>query len=473
MSQAERAAALQRIRDAVGEAGIVDDEASRDAYLIDERRLYQGAAALIVRPASTEEVSEVMRICAEAGLQVVPQGGNTGYCGGATPDDADRQVLLCLGRMNGVRAIDPIGFTMTVDAGLVLARAQAAAEEHGLLFPLSMGSEGSCQVGGVLSTNAGGLAVLRYGTARELVLGLEVVLPDGEVIDGLTGLRKDNTGYDLKSLFCGAEGTLGIITAAVLKLFPMPRSRQTAFVAVESADAACRLLGEARRISTDAVTSFEYLTRASLELVLHHIEGTADPFDQPYEHYVLLELSSGQDEEALRAVIERVLMDGMEAGSVVDGVIAESGQQRSKLWRLREAIPEAEKHNGGAVKHDVSVTIDRIPEYLERAPARVDAVTNCLYSTYGHIGDGNLHYNLLPPSGAEPEAFRQKHGAAISRAVHDLAVEMGGSFSAEHGVGKLKRGALEDYKSAPALAAMRAIKQALDPDGRMNPGKVL
>ncbi|MEL7448996.1 MAG: FAD-binding oxidoreductase [Pseudomonadota bacterium] len=473
MSQAERAAALQRIRDVVGEAGIVDDEASRDAYLIDERRLYQGAAALIVRPANTGEVSEVMRICAEVGLQVVPQGGNTGYCGGATPDDAEKQVLLCLGRMNGVRAIDPIGFTMTVDAGLVLARAQAAAEDHGLLFPLSMGSEGSCQVGGVLSTNAGGLAVLRYGTARELVLGLEVVLPDGQVVDGLTGLRKDNTGYDLKSLFCGAEGTLGIITAAVLKLFPTPRSRQTAFVAVESADAACRLLGEARRISTDAVTSFEYMTRASLELVFHHIEGTADPFDQAYQHYVLLELSSGQDEEALRAVTERVLMDGMEAGSVVDGVIAESGQQRSKLWRLREAIPEAEKHNGGAVKHDVSVTIDRIPEYLERAPARVDAVTDCLYSTYGHIGDGNLHYNLLPPSDAEPEAFRQQHGAAISRAVHDLAVEMGGSFSAEHGVGKLKKGALEDYKSAPALAAMRAIKHALDPDGRMNPGKVL
>ncbi|MEM9056750.1 MAG: FAD-binding oxidoreductase [Pseudomonadota bacterium] len=473
MSSTQRAAALDRIRDIVGPAGIVDSKTDADAYLIDERRLYQGAAALIVRPGSTAEVAAVLRVCHGAGLAVVPQGGNTGYCGGATPDDAERQVLLCLGRMNAVRAVDPVGFTMTVDAGLVLARAQAAAEQAGLLFPLSMGSEGSCQVGGVLSTNAGGLAVLRYGTARDLVLGLEAVLPDGQVIDGLTGLRKDNTGYDLKSLLVGAEGTLGVITAAVLKLFPMPRSRQTALVAVTGADAACRLLGEARRLSTDSVTSFEYFTRESLALVLDRIDGTADPFDQPYAHYVLMELSSGQDDEALRTVMERVLMAGMENELVVDGVIADSGQQRSKLWRLREAIPEAEKHHGGAVKHDVSVMISRMPEYLERAPALVDAVTDCRYSIYGHIGDGNLHYNLLPPAGAEPDAFRQQHGAALTRAVHDLAVDMGGSFSAEHGVGKLKKGALADYKSAPALEAMRAIKRALDPDGRMNPGKVL
>ena len=473
MSEDKRAAALERVRDIVGPAGIVDDPADRAAYLIDERHLYQGEAALIVRPASTQEVSRVMAVCHEAGLAVVPQGGNTGYCGGATPDDASGQVLLCLGRMKAVRALDEVGFTMTVDAGLVLAKAQAAAEEKGLFFPLSMGSEGSCQIGGVLSTNAGGLAVLRYGTARDLVLGIEVVLPDGRVVESLSGLRKDNTGYDLKSLFVGAEGTLGVITAAVLKLYPQPRSRQTVFLAVESPAAACRLLGHARRLSGDAVTSFEYISRPSLELVLTRVEGTADPLDDPYEHYVLLELSSGQSEEALALVTEEILASRMEAGEVLDGVIAESGQQRDKLWRLRESIPEAERHEGGAVKHDVSVTIDRIPAYLDAAPARIDAVTRCRYSIYGHVGDGNLHYNLLAPAGDDIKAFRADHGEAISKAVHDLAVEMGGSFSAEHGVGKLKKGALADYKPAAALDTMRAIKRAIDPHGRMNPGKVL
>lgn len=473
MTSPDPQAALDRIREAVGPSGVVEEEAERVAYLVDERRLYRGEAALIVRPASTEEVADVLRICHEAGLGVVPQGGNTGYCGGATPDDAENQVLVCLGRMNKVRSVDAVGFTMTVDAGLVLARAQAAADEQGLLFPLSMGSEGSCQIGGMLSTNAGGLAVLRYGTARELVLGLEVVLPDGRVIEGLSGLRKDNTGYDLKSLFVGAEGTLGIITAAVLKLFPRPRSQQTAFIAVDSAQAVCRLLGEARRHSTDAVTSFEYITRPSLELVFANIDGATDPLDDAYSHYVLLELSSGQSEEALREVTEKILMSGMEQGAILDGVIADSGQQRDKLWRLRESIPEAEKHEGGAIKHDVSVTIDRIPEYLQQAPQRIDAIAGCRYSIYGHIGDGNLHYNLLPPAGSEPVTFGADIAAALSQAVHDLAVELGGSFSAEHGVGKLKKAALTRYKDPSALETMRAIKNAIDPAGLMNPGKVL
>ncbi len=470
MTSGARQAALDRIRNVVGARGVVEDESDRAAYLVDERRLYRGEAALIVRPADTREVSEVLSICHEAGLAVVPQGGNTGYCGGATPDDALRQVLVCLGRMNKVRSIDEVGFTMTVDAGLVLARAQAVAAEHDLLFPLSMGSEGSCQIGGMLSTNAGGLAVLRYGTARELVLGLEVVLPDGRVIEGLSGLRKDNTGYDLKSLFVGAEGTLGIITAAVLKLFPRPRSLQTAFVALPDADAACRLLGQARHQSADAVTSFEYIMRPSLDLVFANIDATADPLDEVYSHYVLLELSSGQSEQALREVTEQILMSGMEAGQILDGVIAESGQQRDKLWRLRESIPEAEKHEGGAVKHDVSVTIDRIPAYLQQAPSRIEAIAPCRHSIYGHIGDGNLHYNLLPPPGSP--AFAPDVAQALSQAVHDLAVELGGSFSAEHGVGRLKKAALARYKDPSALETMRAIKKAIDPDGRMNPGKV-
>lgn len=473
MDNTAHEAALKKIRDVVGMQGVVDDESDREAYLVDERRLYRGEAALIVRPANTAEVSRVLAICHEAGLGVVPQGGNTGYCGGATPDDANDQILLCLGRMNRVRRVDPVGFTMVVEAGVVLARVQQAAAEHELLFPLSMGSEGSCQIGGTLATNAGGLAVLRYGTARDLVLGLEIVLADGRIIEGLSGLRKDNTGYDLKSLFMGAEGTLGIITAAVLKLFPAPRSQQTALLAVADAEAACGLLGRARRESGDAVTSFEYFTRPSLDLVLANIDGVTDPLDQRYSDYVLVELSSAQDEDALRTVTETILLRGMENGEIVDGVIAESGQQRDRLWRLRESIPEAEKYEGGAVKHDVSVTIDRIPEYLDRAPPAIARIADCRLSVFGHIGDGNLHYNLLAPSGADAGDFKRQHGDALSKAVHDLAVQMGGSFSAEHGVGKLKKSALVDYKDPAALAAMRAIKRALDPKGTMNPGKVL
>lgn len=469
----ERRQALDRIRDVVGPGGVVDDDATRQGYLVDERRLYQGEAALIVRPAGTEEVSRVMAICHEAGLGIVPQGGNTGYCGGATPDDAEGQVLVSLSRMNTVRGIDPVGFTMTAEAGVVLADAQQAAEDEGLLFPLSMGSEGSAEIGGALSTNAGGLAVLRYGTARELCLGLEVVLPDGRVLHGLSGLRKDNTGFDLRSLFCGAEGTLGIITAATLKLFPRPTARQTAWLAVPDAAAACRLLGRARRESGDQVTSFEYVTRPSLELVLGSVDAVTDPLEEAYEHYVLLELSSGQSEERLRQVSEAILVAGMEEGEILDGVLAESSRQRRELWRLRESIPEAEKHQGGSVKHDVSVTIDRIPGFLEDAPSRLAGIARCRYSVYGHIGDGNLHFNLLAPDGDDPGAFKEEQGPALSECVHDLAAELGGSFSAEHGVGKLKKGELARYKDPESLWTMRAIKAALDPRGLMNPGKVL
>ncbi|WP_405229985.1 FAD-binding oxidoreductase [Lentisalinibacter sediminis] len=472
MTDSHRQQALDRIREIVGQKGLVDPAAA-DGYLIDERQLYKGEAALIVRPASTAEVAEVMATCYEAGLGIVPQGGNTGYCGGATPDDAENQVLISLSRMNDVRAIDPVGFTMTAEAGVILANAQQAAAEHDLLFPLSMASEGSAEIGGILATNAGGLAVLRYGTGRELCLGLEMVLPDGRIIHGLTGLRKDNTGFDLKSLFCGAEGTLGIITAATLKLFPQPKSRQTAWLAVADAESACRLLGRARRESGDCVTSFEYVTRPSLELAFQHADGLVDPLDEPHDHYVLLELSSGQSDEQLREVSEAILMTGMEEGEITDGVIAESGQQREQLWRLRESIPESEKHEGGSVKHDVSVTIDRIPEYLAEAPKRIAEIAECRYSIYGHIGDGNLHYNLLAPADEDAEAFKREHGARLSKCVHDLAAELGGSFSAEHGVGKLKKGELATYKDPEALEAMRAIKAALDPKGLMNPGKVL
>jgi FAD/FMN-containing dehydrogenase len=467
------AAALEAIRAIVGPAGVLTG-ADAAPLLRDERGLYRGAAALVVRPATVEQVAGVVRVCRDARLGVVPQGGNTGYCGGATPFDAERQVLLSLSRLNRVREVDPVGFTMTVEAGVILANAQAAAREHGLLLPLSMGSEGSAQIGGNLSTNAGGLAVLRYGTMRELVLGLEVVLPNGEVLVALKGLRKDNTGYDLKAIFLGAEGTLGVITAAVLKLYPEPRARQTAWLAVAGLEAACALLGRARRESGDQVVSAEYVSRRSLELVLKHVHGVrGEPLAARAEHYLLLELASADDDAELRAKLERVLAAGLTNGEIIDGTIADSLAQRAALWLLRERVPEAEKREGGSVKHDISVRIGRIPEFVARAEPALAAIAPHRLSIYGHIGDGNLHFNLLPPAGESIEAFRAGPAAALSTCVHDLAASLGGSFSAEHGVGILKRHELTKYQPAVAVALMRSLKLALDPRGIMNPGKML
>ncbi len=466
------AAALERIAAIVGPAGVVDP-ASAAALLTDERGLYRGAAALVVRPATVEECAAIVRVCAEARLGVVPQGGNTGYCGGATPLDGERQVLLSLSRLNRVRAVDPVGFTMTAEAGVVLANAQAEAQAHGLLFPLSMGSEGSCQIGGNLATNAGGIAVLRYGTMRDLVLGLEVVLPNGEILSELSGLRKNNTGYDLKSLFVGSEGTLGVITAAVLKLFPEPHARQTAWLAAPSAGAVCRLLARARRASGDRVVSAEYVSRQSLELVLAHVEGARDPLGEPHPHYLLLELAGADEEAALAEQLERVLAEGFESGEISDGVIAQSGAQRAALWLLRERVPEAERRTGGSIKHDVSVGIADIETFLDRAEPELRRIAPFRLSVFGHVGDGNLHYNLLPPEGQGSDEFRERSGDALTRAVHDVAAALGGSFSAEHGVGILKRAELERYRSPQALAAMRAVKRALDPHGIMNPGKLV
>jgi FAD/FMN-containing dehydrogenase len=464
--------ALERIAAVVGPGGVVAQEAAA-GMLVDERRLYRGAALGVVQPASSYEVAAVLKICREARLGVVPQGGNTGYCGGATPFDARREILLSLARLNRIREIDEVGFTLTAEAGVVLASAQAAARERGLLFPLSMGSEGSAQIGGALATNAGGLAVLRYGTARDLVLGLEVVLPSGEVLTDLEGLRKDNTGYDLKALFLGAEGTLGVITAAVLKLFPEPRSRETAWLAVPSVAAACRLLGRARRASGDRVVAAEYVSRPSLELVLRHVEGTRDPLTARHAHYLLLELASADDVGALRAAAERIFAAGIEAGEIEDGALAESGAQRADFWRLRERVPEAERGEGGALKHDIAVRIARLPELLARAEPALRAIAPHRVSVFGHIGDGNLHLNLLPPAGETLDAFRASAGERLTSCVHDVAAALGGSFSAEHGVGVLKVRELERYESPAALELMRALKRALDPDGIMNPGKVL
>jgi D-lactate dehydrogenase (cytochrome) len=464
---------MMRIAAIVGARGVVSAEDAAP-LLRDERGLYRGKAALVVRPGSVDECARVVRACRDAGIGVVPQGGNTSYCGGATPFDGERrQILLSMSRMNRVLEVDDVGFTMTAEAGVVLARAQDAAREHGLKFPLSMGSEGSAQIGGALATNAGGLAVLRYGTMRDLVLGLEVVLPSGEVLSELKGLRKDNTGYDSKALFVGSEGTLGVITAAVLKLFPEPRAVATAWLAVPSVDAACRLLGRARRETGDQIVSAEYVSRRSLELVLRHVEGAREPLDSPAEHYVLLELASADDHEALRAKLTRVLSTGLDAGEILDGAVAESEAQRRSLWLLRERVPEAERRDGGSVKHDVSVRIGRISDFVARAEPALARIAPHRLSVYGHIGDGNLHFNVLPPPGESMEQFRATHADAVSACVHDLAAALDGSFSAEHGVGILKVGQLARYESPAALELMRTLKAALDPRGIMNPGKML
>jgi FAD/FMN-containing dehydrogenase len=456
----------------LGPGNLLCSAADMDGFLKDERDLYQGTAACVALPGSTREVASVVQLCRQEGYAVVPQGGNTGYCGGASPD-SDKQVLINLSRMNGVREIDTIGFTATVEAGVILAELHAAVAAKELFFPLSMGSQGSCQVGGVVSTNAGGLAVLKYGTAGELVLGLEVVLPSGEILDCLSPLRKDNTGYDLKSLFLGAEGTLGIVTAAVLKLFPLPTEHQTAWLALNSVEAVCQLLGLARKLSGDTVTSFEYISEPALRIAATHIEALRIPFSTPHPHQVLVELSGPQPAGALRPVLEALLEQAMAMGLVTDAVVADSESQRRQLWRVRETIPEAEKRAGRSIKHDVSVAISRIPEYLATIPAQLEAICDHRPSVYGHIGDGNLHYNVLAPADQDPVLFRQQHAGEISAAVHTLAVDMNGSFSAEHGIGKLKKPDLARFKDATSLQLMRDLKRTLDPDGMMNPGKVI
>lgn len=463
---------INQLRDLLGSTGLISEPVDMSPYLSDERDLYQGRAACVVLPRTTEEVAAVVTLCRAENYAVVPQGGNTGYCGGASPD-GERQVLVNLSRMNKIRDIDPIGFTATVEAGVILANLREAVAAQGLFFPLSMGSEGSCQIGGNLATNAGGLAVLRYGTAGELALGLEVVLPSGDVLDCLTPLRKDNTGYNLKSLFLGAEGTLGIITAAVLKLFPAPTEHQTAWLSLPDTESVCRLLALARGLSGDTVTSFEYISQASLQLVGEHIDGIQCPFTQAYPHQVLMELSGPLAVESLRPTVESILQRAMEQGLVIDGVLADSDKQRRQLWRIRESIPEAEKQAGRSIKHDISVAIARIPEYLAAAPGRLAGIGTHRASIYGHIGDGNLHYNVLAAAGSDPGRFRSEHAISASSALHQLAAEMGGSFSAEHGIGKLKKQDLVHFKDPTALQLMRVLKKSLDPQDTMNPGKML
>jgi FAD/FMN-containing dehydrogenase len=404
---------------------------------------------------------------------VVPQGGNTSLCGASVPDPSGSQVVLSLARMNRVRNVDVENNTMTVEAGCVLQNLQEVADRHERLFPLSLAAEGSCMIGGNLSTNAGGTGVLRYGNARDLVLGLEVVLPDGQVLSNLKSLRKDNTGYDLKQLFIGAEGTLGIITAAVLKLFPQPRERVTSFIAVRDPQAAIELLGMARRVSGDAVTSFELINRMTLQFVLRHMAGTKDPLVAPSAWYVLIELSSSRADSGLEGALEECLAEAVERGLVQDAAIAQSHAQAKAMWRLREEAPDAQKFEGGSIKHDISVPVGKVPDFLSRATQAVEAhLPGIRVTAFGHAGDGNIHFNLSQPEGSDRAAYIARWGE-FNRIVHDIVQSLGGSFSAEHGIGKLKIAEMVHYKSPIELATMRAIKQALDPHNIMNPGKVI
>jgi FAD/FMN-containing dehydrogenase len=470
---AETKAALAELKAALGPKGWSEDKAQLAPHLVDARGRYEGKALGLARPASTEETAKLVRICAAHRIGIVPQGGNTGLVGGATPEGPGDEILLQMGRMNRIRSTDLGNDTMTVEAGMILADVQAAASGVDRLFPLSLASEGSAQIGGVLSTNAGGNAVLRYGNARELVLGLEVVLSDGSVWDGLRGLRKDNTGYDLKQAFIGAEGTLGILTAAVLKLFPSPKEWAVAFIAVPDPKAAIELLSLAKHEAGEALGAFELIPRIGLDFVLAHIAGTRDPLSARHDWYVLIELTASGTGDHLKPLLVRLLEKGMAEGLLRDAAVAETIEQKDAFWRLRDSLPEAQKHEGGSIKHDVSVPVSKIPEFMARATAFVqDRLAGVRICAFGHVGDGNLHFNLSQPEGADEAAFL-KQWEDVNALVHDLAIEMDGSFAAEHGVGQMKRAALKRYKSEVEIALMRRLKSAFDPQGILNPGKIL
>jgi FAD/FMN-containing dehydrogenase len=464
---------LHQCRAIVGEANVLTDPGDMAGYLTDWRRRFTGRAQAVVRPASTDEVARLVALCNEMRVPVVPQGGNTGLVLGSVPDESGQAVVLSLTRMNKVRQVDTINNTMTVEAGCILETLQNVAADADRLFPLSLAAEGSCTIGGNLATNAGGTAVLRYGNTRELCLGLEVVTPQGEVWNGLRGLRKDNTGYDLRDLYIGAEGTLGIITAAVLKLFPQPKARLTALTAMRSPDDALKLLALAQQECGPSLTGFELMSDFCLALVTKHFPQMRLPFPQPYPQYVLLELSDSESEEHANAMLEQVIGAALEQELIVDAVVASSLAQSQALWNLREHIPLAQAEEGKNIKHDVSVPISRIGDFIRATDTLLQQhFPGIRMVTFGHLGDGNLHYNVSPPEGVAPDHFIMRQHE-INQVVHDSVHAFTGSISAEHGLGALKRDEVRQYKSDVELQLMRTLKQALDPRNIMNPGKVI
>jgi FAD/FMN-containing dehydrogenase len=460
------------LREAIGASNVLVD-GDLSAYELDWRKRWRGKAAAVVRPASTDEVAAVVRACIAHGASIVPQGGNTGLVGGGVPDDSGRQVLLTLARMNRVRAIDAANATMTLEAGCVLKAAQDAAAEQGMLFPLSLAAEGSCTIGGNLATNAGGTQVLRFGNARELCLGLEVVTAQGEVWSGLSGLRKDNTGYDLRDLMIGSEGTLGIITAATMKLHPLPAAQLTAFAACNDLAACVMLLQLARQQLGASLTGFEVMGALALELVAKHFPQLPRPLPGA-AWTVLLECADTESEALARPRFEALLQQAIEKACVQDAVLAESVAQARALWHVRESIPLAQAMEGPNIKHDIALPVSAIADFVERTDGALQAAfPGSRVVNFGHLGDGNLHYNLQSAPGVSAQAFLDQQEHAVNRIVYDAVVARGGSISAEHGIGSLKRDELQQRKSPVALAMMRAIKHALDPKGTLNPGRVL
>jgi FAD/FMN-containing dehydrogenase len=473
MPRPPSSATLAELKAVVGGAGWLESPDDLAPYLRDFRRLYQGATPLVLKPGTLDEVSKILGICNRDEVAVVPYGGNTSYCGGATPDESGSQIVVSLQRMNRVRQLDAANYSMIVEVGCTLAGAQAAAREANRLFPLSLGSEGTAQIGGNLSTNAGGTAVLRYGMMRDLVLGLEVVLADGRVLRALKSLRKDNTGYDVKSLFVGAEGTLGIITAASLKLFPMAADSATALVGIDMPLQALELLTRLRTAAGDQVTSFELMPRIAVELTVKHVPGVANPLDFDCAWYLLIELSSPNPRQGLTALLTAELEDAAAAGTVKDALLATSIAQAQAMWKLRESVPEAQRRHGASIKHDVSVPVSAIPQLIERGTILAQSLApEGEVVSYGHAGDGNLHFNLSQKPGADLKSFLARTHV-LELAMFDLVESLGGSISAEHGIGRLKAEEFARRADPVELAVMRELKRALDPKGILNPGKVL
>jgi len=465
--------ALRAFAGIVGDRNLLHTQEECAPYLTDQRSLYHGRARAVALPGSVDEVVRLLSYCNERRIAVVPQGGNTGYCGGATPDPSGRELVIAMRRLNRVREVSPANASIVAEAGCTLAALQDAARAADRYFPLSLGSEGSCQIGGNLATNAGGVHVLRYGTMRDLMLGLEVVLADGRVLSSLGGLRKDNRGYALDHMFVGAEGTLGIITAACLKLFPAPHSTSTALIAVTGLDRALELLDALRSDLGERVSAFEAMPRFAVELAIRHLPTVRDPFQEVYPWYVLCEMTTTSTDEPLNALLQNALTHALSRGIALNAIIAHSGAQRSAFWFLREHIPEAQRRDGGSLKHDIALPVAALCAFYDEASAWVAKhVPEARLCAYGHVGDGNLHFNLNQSPDADAAQFFARE-TEVKNAIHDIVARFGGTFSAEHGIGQLKVAELERYRSAAQIEAMKAIKNALEPRGIMNPGKVL
>ncbi|MGN6550036.1 MAG: FAD-binding oxidoreductase [Pararhizobium sp.] len=464
---------LDRFAAIVGETHALRAPEDIAPHLEEHRGLYHGRTPLVLKPGTVDEVSAILRLASETGTPIVPQGGNTGLVGAQVPHETGNEIVVSLSRLNRIREVDPVGNVIVAEAGCILANVQAAAVDADRLFPLSLGSEGSCEIGGNLSSNAGGTAVLAYGNMRQLCLGLEVVLPTGEVWHGLRRLKKDNTGYDLRDLFIAAEGTLGIITAAVLKLFARPKGHEVVFAGVASPADALALFRLAENLCGMALTGFELLPRIGVEFTTRHIEGVRDPLAKPHPWYVLIDISSGQSQEAARSLVESLFEAASDAGFVRDAAVAESEAQKREIWHMREAMSWAQKPEGGSIKHDVSVPVARIPDFLARAEKAVlGAEPKARIVAFGHMGDGNIHYNISQPIGGDREAFLARWHE-MNDLVHAIVLDMGGSISAEHGIGQLKRDELARIRQPLELDLMRRIKTAFDPAGIMNPGKLI